>query len=116
MRSIIQRVSHASVQINGKEYASIEKGMLVLLGIEDADTREDSEWLAGKIYRLRIFNDRDGLMNHSISDLDGELMVISQFTLFASTRKGNRPSYIRAAKPEHAIPVYENFIQIILDI
>lgn len=111
MRVIIQKTTQASVIIDQKEKAAIGKGILVLLGIEDADTQEDIEWLAGKISRLRIFNDAKGVMNKSVQDVSGEIMVISQFTLHASTRKGNRPSYIRAAKPDHAIPMYEAFIQ-----
>jgi len=111
MRVVIQRVCEASVIINNSEKRSISKGLLVLLGIEDADTDEDIEWLCGKIARLRIFNDEQGVMNLSVSEISGEVMVISQFTLHANTKKGNRPSYIRAAKPEIAIPLYEKFLQ-----
>ncbi len=111
MRVVVQRVNEASVIINNTEKRSIGKGLLVLLGIEDADTDEDIEWLCGKIARLRIFNDEQGVMNLSVFDISGEIMVISQFTLHASTKKGNRPSYIRASKPEFAIPLYEKFLQ-----
>ena len=111
MRAVIQRVRKASVIINEKEKASIGQGLLVLVGVEDSDTREDIEWLAGKIVRLRIFNDADQLMNLSVLDISGEVLVISQFTLYGSTKKGNRPSFIEAAKPEAAIPVYEAFLK-----
>lgn len=111
MRTVIQRVTQASVTIEGKVHASIEDGLLVLLGIEDADMDEDIEWLSAKIVNLRIFNDNDGVMNISIKEVGGNILLISQFTLHASTKKGNRPSYIRAAKPEIAIPVYEKMIQ-----
>ncbi|MCK9613203.1 MAG: D-aminoacyl-tRNA deacylase [Bacteroidales bacterium] len=111
MRVVIQRVNEAAVLINNSEKRSIGKGLLVLLGIEDTDTNEDIEWLCGKIARLRIFNDEQDVMNLSVCDISGEVMVISQFTLHASTKKGNRPSYIRAAKPETAIPLYEKFLQ-----
>ncbi|HNW68900.1 MAG TPA: D-aminoacyl-tRNA deacylase [Bacteroidales bacterium] len=111
MRVVVQRVSEASVLIDNTEKRSIGKGLLVLLGIEDADTDEDIEWLCGKIARLRIFNDDEGVMNLSVCDVSGEVMVISQFTLHASTKKGNRPSYIYAAKPEIAIPLYKKFLQ-----
>jgi D-aminoacyl-tRNA deacylase len=111
MRAVIQRVSEASVTISGKEKAGIRNGLLVLMGIEEADTREDIEWLSGKIIRLRIFSDENQLMNLSVQDVKGEILVISQFTLFADTKKGNRPSYIRAAKPEIAIPLYNKFIE-----
>ena len=110
MRAVIQRVSEASVTIGGKEKAAIKKGLLVLIGIEDADTQADIEWLSGKIVRLRIFSDENQLMNLSIQDVKGEILVISQFTLFADTKKGNRPSYIRAARPEMAIPIYNKFL------
>lgn len=110
MRAVIQRVSEASVTIAGQVRSAIGHGLLVLVAVEDADTREDVEWLAGKIVRLRIFPDDAGLMNRSIQDLGGELLVVSQFTLFASTKKGNRPSYLRSAKPEIAIPGYESFV------
>ena len=110
MRIIIQRVSQASVLIDGNESRSIEKGMMILLGIEHADTTEDIEWLCGKIIKLRIFNDAEDIMNLSIQDIDGDILLVSQFTLHASTKKGNRPSYIAAARPEQAIPLYEQFI------
>lgn len=111
MRVVIQRVSEASVLINNAEKRSIGQGLLILLGIEDSDSEEDIEWLCGKIARLRIFGDEQGVMNLSVCDVVGQIMVISQFTLYASTKKGNRPSYIRASKPEGAIPLYEKFIQ-----
>ena len=111
MRAVIQRVSKASVAIDSKIYSQINEGLLVLLGIEDADTDEDIEWLSGKIINLRIFNDENGVMNISVKDIDGDILVVSQFTLHASTKKGNRPSYIKASKPEFAIPVYEKFVQ-----
>ncbi len=110
MRVVIQRVREASVTIEGKVNASIQTGLLVLLGIEDADTQEDTEWLCKKISNLRIFNDENGIMNRSVMDVDGDIIVVSQFTLHASTKKGNRPSYIRAAKPDFAIPMYEKFV------
>ena len=110
MRIVIQRVSKASVHINKKEKASIKQGMLILLGIEDADDFSDTEWLIGKITKLRIFDDEQGIMNLSINQVNGEILLISQFTLHASTKKGARPSYIRAAHPDKAIPLYENFI------
>jgi D-tyrosyl-tRNA(Tyr) deacylase len=110
MRAVIQRVSGASVSINGKIHSQIGRGLLVLLGIEDADTVEDIEWLGAKIVNLRIFNDENGVMNISVADCDGEILLVSQFTLHASTKKGNRPSYIKASKPEFAIPVYEKMI------
>ena len=111
MRAVIQRVSRASVAIDQVERAAIGPGLLVLVGIEEADTAEDVEWLAGKITRLRVFNDSNGVMNLSLQETTGELLVVSQFTLHASTRKGNRPSYIRAARPEIAVPIYENFLK-----
>lgn len=111
MRAVIQRVSRASVTIEGKVHASVHDGLLVLLGIEDADTQEDIEWLSGKIVNLRIFNDKDGVMNISIKESGGDILLISQFTLHASTKKGNRPSYIKASKPEIAIPLYEKMIR-----
>ena len=111
MRAVIQRVSKASVTIDSKIHSQINKGLLVLLGIEDADTDEDIEWLSGKIINLRIFNDENGVMNISLKDIDGDILVVSQFTLHASTKKGNRPSYIKASKPDFAIPVYEKFIK-----
>lgn len=110
MRVVIQRVSEASVSIDGKVNAAIGWGLLILLGIENADTEADIEWLCNKISKLRIFSDEEGLMNRSVMDLSGELLVISQFTLHASTKKGNRPSYIRAARPDFAIPMYEAFV------
>ena len=111
MRIVIQRVSEASVTVNGKITGKIENGLLVLLGIEEADGNEDVEWLSKKICQLRIFNDAEGIMNLSVMDVGGEILVVSQFTLHASTKKGNRPSYIRAARPEIAIPLYEKFIR-----
>ena len=111
MRAVIQRVSNASVTIDNKIYSQIENGLLVLVGIEDADNPEDIEWLSGKIVNLRVFNDDNGVMNVSVKDINGEILAVSQFTLHASTKKGNRPSYIKASKPEFAIPMYEKFIQ-----
>jgi D-tyrosyl-tRNA(Tyr) deacylase len=111
MRAVIQRVSEASVKISGEIKGSIGTGLLVLLGIEEVDSAEDIEWLSGKIVRLRVFPDEQGVMNKSVQETGGEILLISQFTLFASTKKGNRPSYIRAARPEIAIPLYEQFIQ-----
>jgi len=111
MRSVIQRVSQASVSIGGAERARIGVGLLVLLGIEEADTTEDIEWLSGKIVRLRIFGDDQGVMNRSVQEISGGILVVSQFTLHASTKKGNRPSYIRAARPETAVPLYQQFLQ-----
>lgn len=111
MRAVIQRVQHASVTINGTEKSRIGKGFLILLGIEEADGEEDKEWLARKIISLRVFDDEQGVMNLNIMDAEGEILVVSQFTLMASYRKGNRPSWIRAARHEHAIPLYEGFIQ-----
>ena len=111
MRIVIQRVKQASVTIDNLVYSEIKNGLLILLGIEDSDTQEDIEWLCGKISRLRIFGDENGVMNKSVTDINGELLVVSQFTLHASTKKGNRPSYIRASKPDFAIPVYENFVK-----
>jgi D-aminoacyl-tRNA deacylase len=111
MIAVIQRVSSALVTIEDKKRSEISKGLLILLGIEDADTAEDIEWLTSKIVNLRIFNDAEGVMNISIKDDGGDIIVVSQFTLHASTRKGNRPSYIKAARPEIAIPLYEAFIK-----
>lgn len=111
MRVLIQRVASCALSIDNNIYSSIGKGLLVLIGIEDADTREDIEWLSGKIARLRVFDDKDGVMNLSVTDIGGQAMIVSQFTLHASTRKGNRPSYTRASKPETAIPLYESFIR-----
>lgn len=110
MRVIIQRVLDSSVTIEGKLHTSIGKGMTILVGIEDSDTDEDIEWLCKKIVMMRIFDDENGIMNRSILEDDGDILVVSQFTLYASTKKGNRPSYIRAAKPEIAVPLYEKFI------
>ena len=110
MRAVLQRVSEASVTINGSKVAEIGAGLLLLLGIEDADTHDDIEWLTAKIEKLRIFGDYNGVMNLSVQETGGDIIVVSQFTLHASTKKGNRPSYIRAAKPEIAIPLYENFV------
>lgn len=111
MRVIIQRVSHASVTIDGTCKSAIGQGFLILVGIEEADTQEDADWLCKKIIALRVFDDENGVMNKSIREVDGGLLVVSQFTLHASTKKGNRPSYIRAAKPDIAIPMYEYFCQ-----
>ena len=111
MRAVIQRVTKANVTINGKIHSRIGNGLLVLLGIEDADTTEDIEWLSTKIVNLRVFNDYNEIMNISVKDINGDILVVSQFTLHASTKKGNRPSYIRAGKPEIAIPLYEKFLQ-----
>jgi D-tyrosyl-tRNA(Tyr) deacylase len=110
MRVILQRVSSASVTIETKIVATIQKGLLVLVGIEDADTQADIDWLVGKIVNIRIFGDENNVMNLSVQDIDGDIMVVSQFTLHAATKKGNRPSYIKASKPEIAIPLYENFV------
>lgn len=109
MRTVIQRVQHCSVTIDGQLKSNIGNGMLVLVGIEDRDTQEDIEWLCKKIANLRIFDDENGVMNRSVIDTGGEVMVVSQFTLHASTKKGNRPSYIHASKPDFAIPMYESF-------
>ncbi|WP_288651493.1 D-aminoacyl-tRNA deacylase [uncultured Parabacteroides sp.] len=109
MRTLIQRVQHASVTIDGQLKSQIRKGLLVLVGIEDRDTQEDIEWLCKKIANLRIFDDENGVMNRSVTETEGEVMVVSQFTLHASTKKGNRPSYIHASKPDVAIPMYEAF-------
>ena len=110
MRAVIQRVSHAAVTIHGEMRSAIDNGLLVLAGIEDADTRDDLEWLSMKIVNLRIFNDHEGVMNVSIRDNGGDILLVSQFTLFAATKKGNRPSYIRASKPPVAVPLYEQLI------
>jgi D-tyrosyl-tRNA(Tyr) deacylase len=115
MKAVIQRVTKASVVIDGKVYSSINTGLLVLLGIEDADTDEDIEWLSAKIVNLRIFNDENGVMNVSVKDMNGDILVVSQFTLHASTKKGNRPSYIKASKPDFAVPVYEKFKKQLID-
>lgn len=113
MRVVIQRVTEASVSIDGETKSSIGNGLLVLVGIEDADTRDDAAWLAKKIVQLRIFDDENGVMNRSVQEVNGEILVVSQFTLFAATRKGNRPSYIRASKGEYAIPLYETFCRMV---
>jgi D-aminoacyl-tRNA deacylase len=110
MRAVIQRVTHASVIIQGRVKSEIGRGLLVLLGVEEEDTTDDIDWLSGKIARLRVFNDKDGVMNCSLGEVGGDALVISQFTLFASTKKGNRPSYIRAARAETAVPLYEQFV------
>jgi len=111
MRAVIQRVTHANVVINNNVRSSISKGLLILVGIEDSDTTEDLIWLSGKVVNLRIFNDAAGVMNESVIEQSGDILVVSQFTLHASTKKGNRPSYIRASKPPVAIPLYEQFVQ-----
>lgn len=111
MRTVIQRVSKASVSINSFLYSSIGRGLLILVGIEESDDQEDVDWLVKKISQLRIFDDENGIMNLSVSDTDGEVLIVSQFTLHASTKKGNRPSYIRAARPEISIPLYEKFVK-----
>lgn len=111
MKVVIQRVSQASVTVDSQIVADIQQGLLVLVGIEDADTQEDIDWLCQKTANLRIFGDQNEVMNLSVKDVDGEIIVVSQFTLQASTKKGNRPSYIKASKPEIAIPMYEKFVQ-----
>lgn len=111
MKAVIQRVSQSTVTIEGEIVASIQKGLLILVGIEEADTKEDIEWLSSKIVNLRIFGDKYEVMNLSVKDVNGDAIIVSQFTLHASTKKGNRPSYIKAAKPEIAIPLYNQFIQ-----
>ena len=115
MRALIQRVTSASVHIEGNEFSKIDNGLLVLLGIEDEDSESDIDWLSSKISQMRIFDDGNGLMNLSVNDINGKILVVSQFTLHASTKKGNRPSFIRASKPNHAIPMYEEFIRHISD-
>ena len=110
MRIVIQRVSEASVSVGGELISKIEKGMMILLGIEDADTEEDVDWLCNKLSKLRIFSDENDAMNLDINQIDGSFLVVSQFTLHAMTKKGNRPSFIRAARPEKAIPIYEKFL------
>lgn len=107
MRTVIQRVKKASVEIHSELKSEIAKGLLILVGIEEADDQADADWLCQKTVNLRIFDDEKGVMNKSVVDVDGEILVVSQFTLHASTKKGNRPSYIRAARPEHAVPLYE---------
>lgn len=109
---VVQRVSEASVTIEGNTTGTIEKGVLILLGIEDADGEEDIAWLSKKVINLRIFDDEQGVMNRSLPDVNGEMLVVSQFTLHASTKKGNRPSYIKAARPDVAVPLYEKFIEV----
>jgi D-aminoacyl-tRNA deacylase len=111
MRAVIQRVSHASCTVNGEITGQIKQGLMVLLGIEDSDTDEDLTWLAQKIANMRIFSDENGLMNKSLEDIDGNILLISQFTLFAATKKGNRPGFTRSAKPDFAIPLYEKMIK-----
>ncbi len=111
MRAVIQRVSQAEVRINGQTTGVIGQGLMVLLGIEEVDSAEDIDWLSGKIVRLRVFSDEQGVMNRSVQEIGGNILLVSQFTLFASTKKGNRPSYSRAARPELAIPLYEAFIR-----
>ena len=111
MRVVIQKVTEASVSIENQIVASIDKGLLVLVGIEDGDTNEDIAWLSSKIVNLRVFDDANGVMNLSVKEMEGEVLIVSQFTLHASTKKGNRPSYIKAARPEVAIPIYEAFIK-----
>ena len=111
MKAVIQRVSQSSVTIDAKIVAEIQKGLLVLVGIEDSDSQEDISWLTSKIANLRIFPDENEVMNLSLKDIDGEMIVVSQFTLHALTKKGNRPSYIKASKPEIAIPLYESFVK-----
>ena len=113
MRAVIQRVSHASVTIEGSVKSSIQNGFLVLLGIEDADNEEDAAWLCRKIAGLRVFNDEQDVMNRCLADVDGNVLVVSQFTLMASYKKGNRPSYLRAAGHDHAIPLYEHFVRLL---
>ncbi|UBZ12715.1 D-tyrosyl-tRNA(Tyr) deacylase [Flagellimonas marinaquae] len=113
MRTVLQRVSKASVTVDGQIISSIDEGLLILLGVEDADTKEDIDWLTNKILNLRIFNDENEVMNRSVMDVDGEIIVVSQFTLHAQTKKGNRPSYIKAAKPDIAVPMYEDFVQVL---
>ncbi|MGJ8714815.1 D-aminoacyl-tRNA deacylase [Maribacter sp. Hel_I_7] len=110
MRAVLQRASKASVTVNGEKISAIEEGVLILIGIENLDTQEDIDWLTNKIVNLRIFNDEEGVMNNSLLETNGDAIVVSQFTLHASTKKGNRPSYIKAARPEVAIPLYEAFI------
>ena len=111
MRVVIQRVTNASVTVESKVVSEIQKGLLVFVGIEEADTQEDLDWLVTKIAQLRIFNDENEVMNLSVQDIDGDVLVVSQFTLHAATKKGNRPSYIKAAKPDFAIPMYERFVK-----
>lgn len=110
MRAVLQRTAFASVKVDGNITGSIQKGLLVFMGVEDADATEDIEWLSSKIVNLRIFDDENGVMNLSVKDVDGDILLVSQFTLHASTKKGNRPSYIKASKPDFAIPMYEKMI------
>jgi D-tyrosyl-tRNA(Tyr) deacylase len=110
MKVVIQRAKRASVTIDEKIFSEIGEGLMVLVGIEDADFEEDVKWLANKIVQLRIFNDENGVMNLSLCDIKGDLLIVSQFTLHASTKKGNRPSYIKASKPDHAVPIYQSFV------
>jgi len=111
MRVVLQRVAHAAVEIDGAPHSKIGRGILILLGIEPIDTQEDADWLVKKIAALRIFDDENGVMNRNVCEVDGQLLVVSQFTLMASYKKGNRPSYIRAARPEIAVPLYEYFVE-----
>ncbi|MBI9054739.1 MAG: D-tyrosyl-tRNA(Tyr) deacylase [Bacteroidales bacterium] len=111
MKAVIQRVNNSSVTINATVKSEIGKGLLILVGVEEADNIEDIKWLSSKITQLRIFNDSEGIMNLSVKEIDGEILAISQFTLYAKTKKGNRPSYIQAAKPEISIPLYEQFVE-----
>lgn len=111
MRVVIQRVKEASVTIEGQIKSAITEGLLILVGVEDIDTEEDINWLAAKIANLRIFGDENGLMNRSVMEIQGEMLVVSQFTLHASTKKGNRPSFLKAAKPDFAVPIYERFVR-----
>lgn len=113
MRTVIQRVQKASVVVDGKTVSSIRNGLLLLLGIEASDTDEDIQWLCRKVLGLRIFDDEAGVMNRSVMDIDGDIVVVSQFTLFASYKKGNRPSWLRAAGHEHAVPMYERFVEVL---
>ena len=113
MRIVIQRVRKASVSVDGKTVSAIGQGLLLLLGIEVTDTDEDVQWLCRKVLGLRIFDDNEGIMNRSVMDIDGEIIVVSQFTLFASYKKGNRPSWVRAARHEHAVPMYERFVELL---
>jgi len=110
MRAVVQRVKRASVSLSGSVYSVINNGLMILLGIEDADGPEDIHWLSNKLVNLRVFNDSEGVMNLSVTETGGDILLVSQFTLFAATKKGNRPSYIRASKPETAIPIYESMI------
>ena len=115
MRAVVQRVQQAAVHIGGREHARVERGLLVLLGVETGDTEADAEWLCGKIARMRVFADPEGIMNLDVAQAGGEILLVSQFTLHASTRKGNRPSYIRAARPEEAVPLYLRCTQLLAE-